>query len=132
MIKTDAQIAHAYRTLDYITSHPERHDQGWWLDLGDDADVSIQYTDLDLDGAEGHCGTTACAAGWTVLLAGHTISEGWKVTALDDEHVHGVAAQILGLTSGEAEALFFDADNLSGVTDAIHSIFGPRPDVTEA
>lgn len=113
----------AYRVLDHINAHPEQHDQGTWITVGTD------------------CGTVACFAGWTCLLAGdmpatplfHHSNEVSRVTVVDDgneDHAHDRtvkyrAAELLGLYSGEWRLLFYTRSD--ALPRVVAEIFGPRP-----
>lgn len=92
---------------EHIAAHPEEHDQAWW-------------------GIRTSCGTTLCAGGRTVELAG------WRPLWIffDGEYffrrcshpeagevlrVSDVAERELGLTAGEAAHLFFEVKDRAGV-----------------
>lgn len=84
---------------EHIRANPEQHDQNNW-------------------GSRTACGTTHCIAGWAAALSGAVMS--WEVWCdrLRMTGVNGVlggtpryAAQALGLTRPEWEALFFECDN---------------------
>jgi hypothetical protein len=47
------------RTLNWITEHPEAHDQGEWLHR------------FETDNPGPTCGTQGCLAGWTAVLGGY-------------------------------------------------------------
>jgi|GEM_PF-3357940 hypothetical protein len=114
----------AYRVLDHIDAHPEQHDQGTWIKVGTD------------------CGTVACFAGWTCLLAGDTPAiplitihnEVSRVTVVEDgneDHAHDRsvkyrAAELLGLYSGEWRQLFY-VGSRAALGRVVAEIFGPRP-----
>jgi hypothetical protein len=122
MEKTIEQRTRAYRTLDFIEAHPDKHDQAFWIYR----EAISQPITLDLDLAVTECGTTACFAGWTVLLAGQQISA--RRTAMDRFGIPERAEGLLGLTIEEADELFWQADDLADVRKAVFEIFGPRPD----
>jgi hypothetical protein len=83
--------------LAHIEQHPEQHDQGFWS----------MRTD---------CGTTACAAGWTVLL--YAPNERFSYNSdgeasdflMSSENIPDLARQLLGLNFVEQWALFYDAN----------------------
>lgn len=50
----------AQAVLDHVTKHPEKHKQSTWVVGG----TAEDYYDPKIN----ECGTTACLAGWTVLL----------------------------------------------------------------
>ena len=99
-----SDVAVMRRTLEQVLAHPEAHGQGSWV-----------------------CRTSACFAGWTVLLhrqltlaaasalrwPDRAIGGGWTWTDPRDGEVHvsymaiqAEAQFLLGLTDDEAEALF--------------------------
>lgn len=91
------------RLADYIEAHPEEHDQSVW-------------------GYRNACGTTACAAGHTVILAGHTPKwdddldgrEGFWMMGVEGfgcSDVGDVAQDLLGLSGHEATRLFYSSPN---------------------
>lgn len=124
MTKTPEQVRRAYETLDHIERHPEKHDQNWWL-----ATSAVWKSGFDAARAMNECGTTACTAGWTVLLAGETIHRGSVVYRSSGiASVEEAATELLGLTSEERCQLFFGADDLADVRKVVFEIFGPRPD----
>jgi hypothetical protein len=114
----------AYKVLDYIEAHPERHDQNAWVGEGGPVDATAESVES--------CGTTACFGGWTVLLSGLAIDIAAGVV-LDGERldVSTAAGKLLGLSEGQKENLFFGADDLDDVRFEVAEIFGPRPAVTE-
>lgn len=87
---------------DYIETHPEEHDQNAW-------------------GHRTACGTTACAAGHAIILAGY--SPIWETSADDQtgawmmgvegfgRFVGDVAQDLLGLSGREALRLFYNTRN---------------------
>jgi len=85
----------AKKVLDHILAHPEEHDQSTW-------------------GIKAECGTVACIAGWTCILAGQ---EEWQ--RFVDEDAWGLpnfstprlAGQLLGISEDDRPELFFCFDN---------------------
>jgi hypothetical protein len=122
--KTPEQIGRAWSVLDHIEKNPDMHDQGRWIYPGRHFPVSLSVQDMRPE-----CGTTACYAGWTVLLDGLTL-DGSLVPALEYDHLSSVAADLLGLTQQEAMDLFHNATTLDEVRTAVTDIFGPRPSGT--
>lgn len=126
------------RVLDHITSHPEMWDQNSWVDVSsealDAADPS-SYTDPRVL-QETMCGTTACLAGWSMLLSDdyapvvelrtsvnnvpfsiitgiYELSTGQTIPQIaednDDNLVYqSRAADLLGVTPDQATYLFYD------------------------
>ena len=125
MTKTLEQVTRAYGTLDFIEAHPDKHDQGSWVDRPDRRWLEGP---ANLDNALAECGTTACYAGWALLLAGRKIGEWTTPDALGSAMVPLEAARLLGLDSEEIYPLFFYAADLAEVRKAVFEIFGPRPD----
>lgn len=84
------------KTLEYAEAHPEEIDLGMWA-------------------YRGACGTTACIAGVTVTLTGHTID--WERPAYpgstefpyitDGRRIEDTAREELGLTGLEVNLLFY-------------------------
>lgn len=126
MTKTPEQVSRAYELLDHLELYPDKHDQNWWID------GTIPHPSSPVGAADvmNGCGTTACAAGWAVLLAGGTFVAGAAVATPDGGggHVAAAASRILGLTTTEANRLFFWAEDLADVRKEIIEIFGSRPD----
>lgn len=91
-------IALLNQVMDHIEAHPDQHDQTMWI---------AQPTSID------NCGTTACFAGWSVLLhpktvwnpAKGTLTLPWIRNELDSD-LPGTAQELLGLTTLEADWLF--------------------------
>lgn len=106
-------IARLRQVLEHITANPETHDQNWWAVRTD-------------------CGTVACIAGHTVLLAGLPIdfdtedefgNVGNKL--LDRRRIEDVAADLLGLDRQQRFHLFHALD-LAECWAAASSITGKR------
>lgn len=109
---TPKNTALGYRVLDHILTHPQQHSQ------------DVYY-------AEGECGTVACFAGWTVLLSGYTLDDGYDGydptgKPVEDLDIHDTAAELLGLTKDEAIHLFLETGDTQ-VSAAVAVTFGPRP-----
>jgi hypothetical protein len=83
--------------LEHIEQHPEQHDQGTWS----------MRTD---------CGTTACAAGWAVLLFApderFSYCSGGAASQhlVSGEGIPDFARCLLGLNYAEHNALFYEAN----------------------
>jgi hypothetical protein len=96
------------KTLEYITEHPEEHDQEMW-------------------GLKTRCGTTYCLAGHAVQLAGHEIAwpppccpecDGREKAAYlcaDGRDIAEVAREELGLARDQAWCLFNSGKTLFGL-----------------
>lgn len=118
----------AYAVLDQIDAHPEQHDQSDFVRHHGDV-WSIAATDMP-------CGTTACFAGWAVLLSGRTLELNHIVPQVRMDHglvdVDDAAALLLGIgTRGmyddPAHALFYAARTRDDLARQVAEIFGPRP-----
>lgn len=76
-----------------LITHPQQHDQATFC------------TD-SMSNPINDCGTSACAAGWTLALEGLTLMDVQKDK--DPRSLSKRAADILGLDTEESSALFFD------------------------
>lgn len=105
---------------DQLVLHPEQHDQNTWVNTHGETITPDEQPDMS-------CGTTACAAGWTVLLNGERFADYGTVLADTSnpsayrQHVYRDGAftlrlvvsvperaqQILGLNDQQAEQLFY-------------------------
>lgn len=131
----------AWRVLDYIEAHPERHNQSSWIDA-----TRAGMTDrvVDRNDVEGSCGTTACFAGWTLLLSGATIDledhMAYNQVSAAWQGVARFAADLLGISEAAAPCgcsdcndrpatrLFYRAETIEDLRKAVFDVFGPRPD----
>ncbi len=116
-LKPNAELA--YKVLDHIDARPELWRQGIWL-------------------GESECGTTACFAGWAVMLSG------CEVDVAGEEVLTG-PAELIGRHVGSAAEVLLGIEDLDGDSPdpfdailtraelgrAVAEIFGPRP-VTDA
>lgn len=111
--------------LDFIQDNPEHHDQRVW---------GWRKT-------EHPCRTTACFAGWTVLLAGRGVwtnefTDGQQeLLARNDDgtlyDVSFVAEKLLGLNKQQAQDMFYFGQTLDDLWDLAelftnHEVKGPR------
>jgi hypothetical protein len=80
------------RTMQHIVDHPEAHDQRSWISNA--------------------CGTSACFAGWALMLDGvhaeEVLSWSYQYTGRHHSRVKKEAGERLGLTPTEAFRLFRD------------------------
>ncbi len=117
----------AWDTLDLIHENPDRLNMASWLSQADEDEIgqTVVLEDLTVG-----CGTTACFAGWTVLVAGGQLHEDeWYGTQAqlggDVDAVPKVAADLLELNSDEAHILFHgEAEYLAA---NVAQVMGPRP-----
>lgn len=107
--------ARAYQVLDHILAHPEQHDQGIWMN---------------------ECGTVACLAGWTCLLAGdqpvcRPLWTDYMAVRVGDTHrlrkIRGRAKELLGIDDLQADYLFDASNSIDDLIEEIEKIFGKRP-----
>jgi len=91
----------------------------WWASESQEEELCLPAARQELD-----CGTTMCAAGWALHLTGWNLRtlkrEGFSSIAMAENPTTGetgdikmVAARALGLTSAEAEELFFTSAPLA-------------------
>jgi hypothetical protein len=112
----------AYRVWDKARQHEAHFDMGDWGDSPDGRPVGLD----DLTGPA--CGTTACLAGWTVVLAGYSVDHAARVYGADGQQVGDaveMASEMLGINEFQAHELFYAGH---AVELALAGIFGPRPD----
>lgn len=123
--KTQEQKTRAYELLDFLEKNPDSHNQNFWVSPGPDVALSEDWP-ITAARALNECGTTACAAGWTVLLAGGVmISPTFAKIGDDSGHVLRIAASLLGLDCGGRQMLFYEAEDLAAVRGVIEAIYGP-------
>lgn len=118
----------AWAVLDHIEDNPRSHYQWNWVsELGDGRG----------------CGTVACFAGWTVVLAGGTLLPAGRATidipdrplqryeprwvSQDTDEVASVAMTLLGLDSQHALALFSEETTVADLRRLVEQYYGPRP-----
>ena len=97
-----------------IRDNPERHDQGTWIGnvWGDTKAPAATYRkyamapvpETPADTENPVCGTTACVAGWAVILGetNHRILQTWGLGT----HIHERAMELLDLSDWQADYLF--------------------------
>jgi hypothetical protein len=126
----------AANVLRSIVSHPDEHNQNSWFDFSHGLNMSerktIEFTLQDAldENEEALCGTTACAAGWAVMHDGWTVKNGIAAgldsepltvviskgdQTLRDPDFDEMGADLLGLSSREANLLFLIADDTEAV-----------------
>lgn len=139
------------QVMRFCRQHPESHDQKLWIgvDEVDHLDMATPRGETDFGPASRDdvvittgeatanvisCGTTACFAGWTVLLnPGDRLlvrpsGDADDVLTADGQFcsVQARAADLLGLNENEADAVFCDTSTLEDVAEALESITGQR------
>lgn len=104
--------AHAQAAIDYLTEHPEKHQQTSWFNTHNGSDVLFaNEEDINL------CQTTMCAAGTVQFLhRGYVDVDGAYGVPVDID-----AAQLLGLDEDEAYYLFHYSVNDQAI-DALTAI----------
>jgi hypothetical protein len=112
------------RTLDHIHTHPEQHDQKFWIRIPWETMPSSTGPQAFT------CDTTGCFAGWAILLTEHApyfrirtgngASEVVRVTASGEPDqdalpvdIQSTAITVLGITNDEADILFHHANTVS-------------------
>ena len=90
---------------EFITENQSRLDMGNWFGPGDEADAP----EADFTKIAHTCGTTACIAGWAILLAGDDGKA--LLRAIDGQYADAPeAAAGFILLGAEAEEYFYDPD----------------------
>lgn len=91
------------RVRDEILAHPEHFDMAWWA-YHPKVDGIETFEELDGEIAsdlQAHaCGTSACIAGWTVLLSETGLES-------NEDYLEVAAIEALGIDSRSANILFF-------------------------
>lgn len=115
----------AYEILDLIKANPEHLNMSNWA-------ISSRRGVITLATVT-ECGTTACFAGWTVLVAGEAIDMDWLRLvdwsgALSQRggSISDRARDLLGLSDEDAHDLFLGTDD-ADLEPRIREIFGPDP-----
>lgn len=112
-----AALANAEQVYKQMLAEPDLHDQSFWFN----------ELDYALEDGTNVCGTTRCAAGWSLHFAGWgmRMSNGgyellapgeqeWKTVYNSDDFVV-TARDLMGLTHEEANQLFLGCDNRQAV-----------------
>lgn len=120
----------ALKVRDQIADHPETHNQKWWI-------RRIRQAAGD------YCQTTACAAGWTVLLGDPTAEPVWSSpTSRTSSSVllpdgsglafSEYAAELLGIDRAMRIYLFDENRTVDEVLDVLNTIIdGGTPTVPD-
>lgn len=112
-------------TLAFIEAHPEAHNQAFFVKPEKKAPA------VQIPGNGEICGTTACFAGWTVLLDHEHFALGkdvfgdtWAVVRGTQDRIsfYNEAKRLLGLTHMEATDLFYASATLDDVKSTIDRI----------
>lgn len=155
--KSAAAKARAWDLWDFIETHPDEHFQGTWISLPPNMDYDLDKSEIptfkpelleDVRFESPWCGTAACVAGWTSLLAGdkpvtrkmradnpaleerHWLHESPLVISADTGRAREVrvrAIELLELTPLEAEELFSGGNSKLTIRGLLEKYFGPRP-----
>lgn len=124
-----------WKVRDLIVANPKHHNQSMWFNdssLTGPTGSPDRQVPLGLADVLNRCGTTACAAGWTLLAADYKLNDRGDVFRPDGTEAFGVSSEaqrLLGLTSSEAALLFHGLDD-DQVPELMEKLFGPRPEVT--
>ncbi|ATS92934.1 hypothetical protein SEA_SUPERPHIKIMAN_92 [Mycobacterium phage Superphikiman] len=98
--------------MQFILKYPEAHDQGVYFS---------------------ECGTVACFAGWACYLAGYDKVPGSRGIVADPEspkgcdHASFKARDLLGLTTDEAEYLFYADNSVEDLQRMVANLVADRP-----
>jgi hypothetical protein len=114
----------AYRVLDAINANPAHFDMDTWVRVPHDA-PTIGLAQL----TSPECGTTACFAGWAIVLSGYELTRDLEIVQAGrvvPEVLSRFAASLLGLNDEQADELFLAA-NEDFHPELVAEIFGPRP-----
>ncbi len=116
----------AWDTLDLIQAHPAKLDMNTWLSQAEEDEIgqTVVLEDLTVG-----CGTTACFAGWAVLVAGGQLfADSWGPMAQiggDVDTVPRVARNLLELSKEESLLLFHC--RVDELASQVERFMGPRP-----
>lgn len=91
------------KVRDHIVAHPEQHDQATWAEKTE-------------------CGTTACVAGWALILGSPVDAHIFDETGSLPPTVAEDAQEILGLTYGQQGALFIGAITHEGAIAGMNAL----------
>lgn len=120
-------------TLDFIKTHPDKHNQCTWVSFEGRPPGQADLSDPDLDPVHG-CGTVACFAGWASFLYGP--EEGWKPVRLGGEffekpgvpvpggsiHARQLASELLEIDEDTTDYLFCASRTLDELETAVGEI----------
>ena len=121
----------ARKALAAIRKYPDAHNQVWFV-----SDGGRSFPVAAGNGDRPPWGTTLCMAGWAAFLAapdGAKIDPAWRAIVLPDgksRTIEHYARDLLGLTDGQVEALFFGANSADHLT-AMVDLMAVDPDATE-
>jgi hypothetical protein len=112
------------RVVDVIEHNPNAHDQSYWA--WRDMDYSLTAPPLSISLDNFPCGTTACVAGWALLLAGYvlTFDEGSDAAnfAENGRIIPLLARELLRLEREQAEQLFGWTTDLASIRRVVNEI----------
>lgn len=106
-----------YEIADILETYPEHHDQDNWIRN----DVGTAGSSIIWNGETISCGTAQCVAGWALILENGGLdgfsmdeevvfSNGSSFSRYNDAYFIERGAEILGLSSGDADTLFMSTD----------------------
>lgn len=90
-------VAMCKKVYDYITSHPDKHDQNWFENRNG-------------------CNTTRCIAGWAAYLDGWRRFGGGLWVKDGVALVEDIGRSVLGLSEDEADRIFLEMDKSIATT----------------
>jgi hypothetical protein len=112
------------RVVDVIEHNPDAHNQNYWA--WRDMDYSLPAPPLNISIDNFPCGTTACVAGWALLLAGYAITfdEDSDIAdcAENGRIIPLLARELLRLEREQAEQLFGWTKDLASIRRVVDMI----------
>ncbi|MGL5806820.1 MAG: hypothetical protein ACRC11_15505 [Xenococcaceae cyanobacterium] len=93
----------AKKVYDHICTHRDVFDMEVWIETDCGVENPFDYT-------KHSCNTTACIAGWAVILSGkYTLDDTFEDGFVGDTKIAEIARKELELTPKQMNSLFFDS-----------------------
>ncbi len=120
------------KVREHIGAHPEEWWQGSWRIIPDGSLTAPSARRAQRQVEQPFCGTTYCFAGWATTLAGLEWINNFAVRDDAGRYVDPgeAAADLLGLSDGEAFNLFHGGNDLAAIDHVLARIYtraGERP-----